>query len=64
MDGWSWVLLSVAAFLAVTVLVRFMLARRNALVEELHRKAEAQKRASAQQKKAASRMEQRSDNAA
>jgi heme exporter protein D len=52
MDGWNWALLAVAAFVAVVVLVRLMLARRDKLVEELHQKMAAEKKKLQQAKKA------------
>jgi hypothetical protein len=44
MDGWNAALLAVSAYVAVTVLVRFMLARRNALLVDLRKTAEAQQK--------------------
>lgn len=52
MDGWNWALLAVASFVAVVVLVRLMLARRDKLVEELHQKVAAEKKKLQQAKKA------------
>ena len=43
MDGWDIALWSVAAYIAVITLVRFMTSRRNKLLDELrHRAAAAQ----------------------
>lgn len=43
MDGWDIALWSVAAYIAVVTLVRFMTARRNKVLDELrHRAAAAQ----------------------
>ena len=44
MDGWNVALLAGSGFVAVTGLVRLMLARRNKLVLELREQAEAEQR--------------------
>ena len=46
MDGWNLTLLAASGFVAVTGLVRLMLARRNKLVLELREQAEAEQRPS------------------
>jgi len=50
MDGWNVALLAVSGFVAVTGLVRLMLARRNKLVLELREQAEAEQRRQQQAK--------------
>jgi len=52
MDGWSWALLAVAAFMAVVVLVRLMLARRDSLIDEFRHKMAAEKKLNEVKKKA------------
>ena len=44
MDGWSVALLALAAFVAITVLVRLMIQRRDALLADFRRRMEASKR--------------------
>ena len=44
MDGWNVALLAGSGFVAVTGLVRLMLARRNKLVLDLREQAEAEQR--------------------
>ena len=44
MDSWDVTLLVVAGYLAVVTLVRLMTRRRNQVFEELHQKAEEEKR--------------------
>ena len=41
MDGWDIALWSVAAYIAVVTLVRFMSARRNKILDELRQRAAA-----------------------
>jgi hypothetical protein len=50
MDGWNVALLAGSGFVAVTGLVRLMLARRNKLVLELREQAEAEQRRQQQAK--------------
>ena len=54
MDGWDVALLAVAAYVAVTVLVRMMLSRHKRLVDQLARRAE-------QERKRKRRAQQRQD---
>lgn len=44
MDGWEIALWVAAAYVAVLTLVRFMTARRSAVLEELRQRADAQPR--------------------
>jgi heme exporter protein D len=44
MDGFDLVLLIVVAYVAITSLVRLMLARRDRLIQDLHKQVEAQAR--------------------
>jgi len=50
MDGWNVALLAGSGFVAVTGLVRLMLARRNKLVLDLRAQAEAEQRRQQQPK--------------
>jgi len=55
MDVWSWAVLSVGAFIAVSVLVSLMRRRRDVLLAELTAQAEEEK----QRKKLAEQLEKR-----
>ncbi len=57
MEGWSVALLVAAAYVAVSTLVRFMLARRNALVVELREQAAAEQRRKKKEARKKSRKE-------
>jgi hypothetical protein len=46
-SGWDWVLLVVAGYVAVTAMVQLMLRRRNEVVEELHRRVQAEQQSQA-----------------
>ena len=51
MDGWNIALLVLAGYVAVSQLVRLMLARRNKLVAELREQAAAEQRKIQQEKR-------------
>lgn len=55
MDGWEIALWAAAAYTAVLTLVRFMSARRTAVLEELRQRADAQPRPPAKKSSAAGR---------
>lgn len=67
MDGWDWVLLAVAGYVAVSSLVRMMIGHRDQLVARLRAEMEAEKHRQAlaekQQKKIDAKKRQR-ENAA
>ena len=44
MDAWSWTLLGIACFVAITSLARLMRERRDQILAELTAKAEAEQR--------------------